>query len=231
MPIQQQPKERRIKGRMDIVICIDATGSMKPCIEELKNNLKNFIDSLRVHFGESQITPDWRARIICYRDLDVDAEALKEFPFVNTEEELKNQIDQIEAKGGGDEPESALDALYTAIAKSKWRDNVLHAVILFTDATAKGELHEKTVEPGQNRGIGTVINAFIADKYSKLFIYAPEHSVYDNLKMIPGSNVYYVGSPEDPSVYEGLKNLDFRNLLEQLGKTLTVSSSEVLRAP
>lgn len=230
MPIQQQPKERRVKGKMDIVICIDATGSMEPCIEELKNNLKNFIDSFNVHFGKTQITPDWRARIIYYRDLDVDSDALKEFPFVNTEEDLKRQIEQVKAEGGGDEPESALDALYTAIAKSEWRDGVIHAVILFTDAPSKKELHQSTVESGQDRSIATVINAFVADKYSKLFIYCPEADVYKELERIAGANVKYVGSIKDKSVYEGLKNLDIQSLLEQLGKTLVISASEVVKA-
>lgn len=229
MPIQQQPRERRIKGKMDIVICIDATGSMEPCINELKNNLKNFINSFNVYFGKNQIVPDWRARIIYYRDLDVDKEALKEFPFVSSEDELKRQIDLVEAEGGGDEPESALDALYIAISKSEWREGVLHAVILFTDAPSKGQLHDSTVEPGQDRSINTVINAFIADKYSKLFIYSPEHEVYEKLKDIPGSVINYVGSVEDKSVYEGLKNLDFQELLQQLGKTLVVSASEVIK--
>jgi hypothetical protein len=228
--IQQQPKERRIKGKMDIVLCIDATGSMEPCIEELKKNLRTFIDSLNVPYSSQQVKIDWRARVIYFRDLDVDPEALKEFDFVNSVDELKKQIESIKAEGGGDEPESFLDAIYTAIAKSKWRDDTLHAVVAFTDAPAKDKLHSSTIEAGQDPTVGTVINAFTMDKYSRLFVYCPNHKIYNELEKIPRSSFNYIGSPGEEKVYEGLRNLDFSKLLQELGKTLVVSASEVIKA-
>jgi hypothetical protein len=227
--MQQQPKERRIKGKMDIVLCIDATGSMEPCIEELKNNLKTFIDSFNVPYTSQQVKIDWRARVIYFRDLDVDPEALKEFDFVSSVDELKKQIESIKAEGGGDQPESFLDAIYTAIAKSKWRDGVLHAVIAFTDAPPKSELHHSTVEEGQDRSIATVINAFLMDKYAKLFVYCPMHEIYKELGKIRNSIIKYVGNPGEESVYQGLKNLNFKELLQELGKTLVISSSDVIK--
>ncbi len=228
MPIRQQPQERKLKGKMDIVICLDATGSMESCIEQLKNNLSTFIGNLTIRSGSQQIVPDWRARLIYFRDLDADADALVSFDFVNTENELRQQIDQVRAEGGGDEPESILDAIYTAIAKSKWREGVLHAVIAFTDAPPKERLHEKTVEAGEDKSVGNIINKFTADKYSRLWVFCPKNQVYSELEAIPRSNITYVDSQGD--VYEGLKNLDFNKLLQELGKTLVVSASEIIRA-
>jgi len=227
MPIQQQPKERKLKGVMDIVLCIDATESMTPCIDQLKENLKTFIDSFDVSAGSQQIIPNWRARVIYFRDLNVDDEALKEFPFVNTVEDLKQQINSIEAKGGGDQPESILDALYIAITKSDWREKALHAVIAFTDAPPHNELHPSILEPGQDTSIATIINAYVNDKYSKLWVYCPSHEKYKELQLIPRATIDYIDHSGD--VYEGLINLDFDKLLKELGKTLVVSASEILK--
>ncbi len=228
MPVIQQPQKREIKGIMDIVICIDATGSMKPCIDALKDNLRTLIQNLTVQKGSQEIKPDWRARVIYFRDLDVDAEALKEFSFVNSEDELRKQIESIKAEGGGDEPESFLDALYTAVAKSQWRDNALHAIIAFTDAPPKEKMHSSTIEPGQKDDVGEVINALLRDKYQKTWIYCPTHYIYKELEKIPNVFLNYVDEKGD--VYEGLKNINFPELCKELGKTLAVSASEVIKA-
>jgi len=228
MPIRQQHQERRLKGKMDIVICLDATGSMESCIEQLKSNLSAFITNLTTRSGSQQIVPDWRARLIYFRDLDADSEAMVGFDFVNSEEELRQQINQVRAVGGGDDPESILDAIYTAIAKSDWREGVLHAVIAFTDAPPKEKLHQTTVEEGEDTSVGNIINRFTADKYSRLWVFCPSHDIYKELESIPRSNITYVDSQGD--VYEGLKNLDFNKLLQELGKTLVVSASEIVKA-
>ncbi|MBP6059262.1 MAG: VWA domain-containing protein [Candidatus Saccharicenans sp.] len=228
MPIRQQPQERRLKGKMDIVICLDATGSMESCIEQLKNNLSTFIGNLTIKSGSQQIAPEWRARLIYFRDLDADSEAIVGFDFVNSEEELSRQINQVRAEGGGDDPESILDAIYTAIAKSNWREGVLHAVIAFTDAPPKERLHKKTIEAGEDASVGNIINKFTADRYSRLWVFCPSNEIYKELEAIPRSNITYVDSQGD--VYQGLSNLDFNKLLQELGKTLVVSASEIVRA-
>lgn len=229
MPIEQKPSKRTIKGVMDIVLCIDATRSMEPCINELKNNLKNFIDSISSTILDGQqVTPDWRARVIYFRDLDADKEAIRDFPFVSTSNALKTQLESIKAEGGGDAPESFLDAIYLAITKSEWRENALHAVIAFTDAPPKEQLHTSTIESGQDPSVATVINAFTRDKYQRLFVYCPTHYIYKKLETIPKSIFTYVDT--QTSVYNGLKNINFKDIMETLGKTLTLSSSEVLRA-
>ncbi|MBI5409175.1 MAG: VWA domain-containing protein [Nitrospirae bacterium] len=227
MTIQQKAKQQKIKGVMDIVFCIDATGSMQPCIDAIKSNLATFVSNLTVETGRKQIVPDWRARIIYFRDLNADKDALKaDYPFVSSEGELRKQIDDIAAEGGGDAPESILDALYVALSKSEWRDNALHAVIAFTDAPPIETLHATMVEPGQDKSIATVINAYVSDKFSVLRVFCPEHPVYEELKDIPRSTFEYVDKSAG-DVYEGLKNLKFDEIFQVLAKTLSLSASEV----
>jgi hypothetical protein len=216
---QQRPK---VKGVSDIVFCIDVTGSMEPCLDGLINNLKSFVDNL----GEANVTVDWRARILPYKDLDVDENALdNSFPFVSTAGELKAQLESLSAEGGGDAPESTLDALYIAATKSEWRAPAHHFIVLFTDAVPKEQLHPSTIEPGQDPSINTVIHALTMNKI-KLFAWTPNHSIYEELKKVPKAHFTPLGPPEDLKRYEGLRNQDFRKLLEWLAKTVTQSSIE-----
>ena len=70
-------------------------------------------------------------------------------PFVTTPAELRSQLDNLVAKGGGDEPESLLDGLLDVVnvgqtdknaqeidpRKWRYRSNAARCVIVFTDAT------------------------------------------------------------------------------------------------
>jgi hypothetical protein len=67
------------------------------------------------------------------------------------------------------------------------------------------------------------------DKYAKLFVYCPMHEIYKELGKIRNSIIKYVGNPGEESVYQGLKNLNFKELLQELGKTLVISSSDVIK--
>ena len=110
-PPQARPKA---KGVADIVFLIDVSGSMSPCIDALRTNIEAFVDSLSAG-GPNNAAPvkDWRAKVVGYRDAEVDAGSwFEDNPFVRSAAELKAQLAALRAQGGGDEPESLLDALY-----------------------------------------------------------------------------------------------------------------------
>ena len=76
MSNQQQEKA---KGVVDIIFLMDATGSMSPCIEALKNNIATFIETLTTQDPQNPSpVRDWRARVVGYRDVNCDSE-----PFVD----------------------------------------------------------------------------------------------------------------------------------------------------
>ena len=111
------PAKAKTKGVADIVFMLDITGSMAPCIDALRANIETFIDSLSK--GEANNAPpirDWRAKVVGYRDVEAaQSEGIPWFvdaPFVRDAGELKAQLSQLRAEGGGDEPESLLDALF-----------------------------------------------------------------------------------------------------------------------
>ena len=143
MGLQKNAQKIKCKGVADIVFCFDCTGSMTEIIDSVKENVEELVKG----FGENNVILDWRARVMGYRDFDVDDEYLiNDRPFVSTKEELKEQIDGMNALegSGGDDPESTLDAIWYAAKKSPWRSNCHKVVVVFTDAAAKS-VNEKTL--------------------------------------------------------------------------------------
>ncbi len=130
--------------KVDIVMCIDATGSMSPILNEVKANALTFHDRFVEAMEENnKDVSALRVKVIAFRDYGCDSEPMKESAFF----ELPTQNDAfhafvngIQAQGGGDGPENALEAIATAL-KSDWvaeEQGVKrrHVILLFTDAPA-----------------------------------------------------------------------------------------------
>ena len=212
MGLQNKPSQLKIKGKADIVFCFDCTGSMTEIINSVKENVGKLIEG----FATNEVSLDWRARCLGYRDFEVDDEYLiNDRPFVSTEEELKDQIAGMEAKEytGGDDPESTLDAIWYASKKSEWRDNCHKVVVVFTDAAAKG-VNEKTIADiaGADDDIDQELNV----NHIKLFLWGLKDPVYDALTVIPRADVVQLENPE-----EDYKELDFSVLMSTIGKTVS----------
>ncbi|MBO6168139.1 MAG: hypothetical protein J6P13_07330 [Kiritimatiellae bacterium] len=126
------------KGSLDIVFLVDFTGSMGGCINGLKANIQEFFRSLVE--GDEAIK-DWRARVVGYQDITCDAKWYWDHDFTTNVTEFCDQINELYADGGGDWPESLLDALWriskeTAETK-KFREDATRVVVAFTDAPYK----------------------------------------------------------------------------------------------
>lgn len=222
MAIQQ--KIAKVKGVADIVFVIDATGSMQPCIDNVKANVENFASSIATYSANTKV--DWRARVLAYRDLNVDTNALmNNFPFVSDPSAIKNQLDKIEADGGGDEPESTLDAIAYATLKSDWRANAHKVIVVFTDATPLPNFSSKTIsELGIQDDIEIFFQLLVENKI-KLFFYGPKHEIYEELSKVSRTIVTQYDDAE-----AGLVNADFKSILDTIGKTVSqiVSGGDVL---
>ena len=91
---------------------------MSTCIDALPRNIEAFIDSLsRGDANNAAPVRDWRGKVVGYRDIEsAQADGLPwivDNEFVRHASALKSQLGALQAAGGGDEPESLLDALYT----------------------------------------------------------------------------------------------------------------------
>ena len=171
-PPSARPKT---KGVADIVFLIDVSGSMKPCIDALRTNIEAFIDSLSK--GEGNSAPpvsDWRGKVVGYRDVEAaQSEGLPwivDHPFVRDATALKAQLSELGAEGGGDEPESLLDALFKTASmeaspkgsqsedpgKWRYRSDAARVVVIFTDAPFKETMSIQEAKGGTLRMLRTL---------------------------------------------------------------------------
>jgi len=136
------PGQDNYEYYVDIVMCIDGTGSMKPIIAEVKEKAlsfyKMFIDQMEESDREvSQL----RIKVIVFRDYGEDAVPMQESPFFTLpadNDAFNSFVHGIEAKGGGDAEENALEAIALAL-KSDWTtggDKRRHCILVFSDAPA-----------------------------------------------------------------------------------------------
>lgn len=137
------PSQQGATYNVDIIMCIDTTGSMQPVIDTVKRSALSFYDDLkRTLDSKSKIIDNLRVKIIDYRDIYVDGpSSIRESSFFRLPDDLAGFeafVRPMTAQGGGDEPESGLEALSCAI-QSDWvleGHKQRHVIIVYTDASA-----------------------------------------------------------------------------------------------
>lgn len=135
--------EYRLKYNVDLVVCIDATGSMDRFINTIKQNALNFYaDIVETMKAKNKVIEQIRVRVVAFRDYLADGdEAMMTSDFFilpDQAEDFKACLSYIDAKGGGDIPEDGLEALGYAI-RSPWVNTGTkkrHIIALWTDAPA-----------------------------------------------------------------------------------------------
>lgn len=236
----------KVRGVVDICFLVDATGSMQPCIDAIKANIRKFVEKLTTPDANGGVElADWRACICGYRDYDYEPKHGKEKLVLNNftrdVSELVKQLEELHAEGGGDEPESLLDALYDVINRGKtdrgedpkpekWRyaSSAARCIIVLTDAS----FHETmTVVPGA--GLDDIIN-LIQQERIRLSLFAPEMTCHYQLS--EADKCVYNAIPYDESnskgAVEALRNFtsdeaNFEETLALLAKSVSRSSTDI----
>jgi hypothetical protein len=246
-PAAPLPQTRaKTKGVADIVFLIDVTGSMAPCIDALRANIEAFIDTLsRGDANNSAPVRDWRAKVVGYRDIE-SAEAdrlpwIVDNEFVRDAGTLRSQLSTLQAAGGGDEPESLLDALYTVASmeavpkgsqtedprKWRYRSDAARVVIVFTDASFKETL---LIEGAKGGSLQDVANVVMANRII-LSLFAPNFEGYDRLSQIDKSEwevVEFEGLNPQQALQKFTSDpVNFRNTLKQLAASVSRSAETV----
>jgi len=204
----------KVKGVVDLVILLDVSGSMQDCIDAVKNNFTTFIEGFSAG-GPNKESPikDWRIKVCGYRDQQADAENwFVNNPFVRDVASVNSQLNSasMQAKGGGDEPESLLDALFK-LAKmeqsgiqeredaNKWRarGTAARVVVFFTDATFKTPM---TLPEAAGGGVSDVISALMAARIIPVG-FVPEWTGYLDLAACdPCEMDSYITVAENPVI-------------------------------
>jgi hypothetical protein len=127
--------------QIDMVLCIDCTGSMRGTLQAVKDSALDFQRMFQTRMRDKgKIITGMRVRVVAFRDIFADDPAFEVSDFFNLEfesEQFKDFLSGLKAKGGGgDGPESALEAVSIAL-NSEWSteaDRLRHVVVMWTDA-------------------------------------------------------------------------------------------------
>lgn len=103
---------------VDVVMCMDVTGSMSGLINTVKKNALNFYDIFEKACVESNIIlSSLNTQVIAFRDKNEDKDWLLKsdvYAMPDDRELFSGFVNGLRATGGGDTPESGLEALDTA---------------------------------------------------------------------------------------------------------------------
>lgn len=145
---------------VDLVLCIDQTGSMGPIIKQVKAHALSFSEDIRSALArKDKIIDSLRVRVIGFRDYNFDGARSMElsefFVLPDQNDEYSAFVSGLQADGGGDEPESGLEALAFAM-QSKWShegNKQRQVIVVWTDASAhpleKGATSGQSDYPGE----------------------------------------------------------------------------------
>jgi von Willebrand factor type A domain len=147
--------EQGLTYSVDLVLVIDATGSMSPIIDNVKKSALSFHDDLQKHMtGIGKNIDALRVRVIAFRDYYADsaADSLVVSDFLELpgqRADFSDFMHGLRATGGGDEPETGLEGLATAI-RSPWAEEGAkqrQVIVLWTDASAHKLEKNKGAKP------------------------------------------------------------------------------------
>lgn len=174
---------------VDIVFCIDATGSMKPHIERVKEHALKFYSDVDTKCkAVGKIINTFRIRVIAFRDFYEDENPLVSSPFFELpgkSSEFRKFVTEIQATGGGDAPETGLEALATAM-QSTWQSagsKRRQIIVVFTDAPAhplekSGKKSNYPKNMPKNLDVLTDMwegqTALMHSTYKRLILFAPD---------------------------------------------------------
>ncbi|NLC92628.1 MAG: VWA domain-containing protein [Treponema sp.] len=153
----------------NIVLAIDATGSMKNDIEKFKIDLPKLIEEYLKTSPESQIG------LLFYRDygdsFNYEGLPVKFYGFTNKVKVFEKNLKSIWIYGseGGDIPEAVYEAIYGAVKFFKWNDESEKRIILIGDAEPhpvprKTKKYSKDYVLSLAKQNGIVVNSILLPK-------------------------------------------------------------------
>lgn len=221
-----------LKYNVDIVLCIDATGSMSSIISKVKTNALKFYEHLEAAMKAKDKSIDrLRVKVIPFRDYYVDGDqAMDEsqfFALPDEKEGFSSYVSGIKADGGGDEPENGLEALALAM-NSPWTtegDKRRQVVVIWTDASAHPL--EKNASSKPSNYPATMPKNFdgITDmwegqgpmnhSHKRLVIYAPDANPWTDIATHWENSLHFASRAG-----EGLTEVDYNSIIDAVAETV-----------
>jgi hypothetical protein len=131
LPAGAAPAPAAPKPKVEVVFCLDTTGSMGGLIEGAKQKIWAICNQI----AGGKPTPDLKVGLVAYRDKG-DVYITKVFDLSDDLDAIHGHLKTFRAEGGGDAPESVNQALDDAVNKIKWSTDkkTLRIIFLVGDA-------------------------------------------------------------------------------------------------
>ena len=217
---------------VDVVLCIDATGSMSSIIDRVKHSALRFYDDLMAKMRtKGRSIDELRVRIIAFRDYYADgANAVSESDFYSLPQEKEGFnafVRSISADGGGDDPENGLEALALAI-QSDWTtagDKRRHVVVVWTDTSAHPLERNEGSKPGNYpndlpKNFDDLTDMWEGQTYlnistKRLVVFAPDAYAWTDIANNWENVVHY---PSQAG--HGLSDIDYETILDAIAESV-----------
>jgi Mg-chelatase subunit ChlD len=130
-PAAAEKAKKPARPRIEVVFCLDTTGSMGGLIEGAKAKIWAICNQI---LG-GKPTPDLKVGLVAYRDKG-DEYVTKVIDLTDDLDAIHGHLKGFVANGGGDEPESVNQALADAVNKVRWSTDrkTLRIIFLVGDA-------------------------------------------------------------------------------------------------
>jgi hypothetical protein len=216
------------KGVVDVVFCLDASGSMAPCIDGVRRNVGAFLDGLTGNTGRAidcridflahscdEAGTVLRTTSLRRSNMDLIAALYGQKPdpaafFTTDAAEVRAALNRVDVYGD----EAMLIALDLCL-DYPWRPRAgcHRVVVMLTDEPQEANADAKT----QRHMIGALIDKIHALGVM-LFLVGPESAGFNELAEADKSQYQQVAQTQD-----GLGTLDFARVLAHIGKSVSVS--------
>jgi hypothetical protein len=191
------------KGRsacaVDIAFVIDRSGSMRACIETIKNDVLDFISSLSKNKRVSTI--DWRIAFVAFNE--------KEFyvqKFTDNVSQFKAALSSLDIGGS----ELTLPAIDIAL-DFPWRTEAHRAILVFTDEPLEGGDKIELQLSKYEELLGKFLKLSV-----RLFFFGARCPHYKRFELLPNSYIRWM------DLHLGiLPPTDFLNILKLMGRELS----------
>jgi len=225
------PAPRGLSYAVDIVFCIDVTGSMTPIIDAVKANALRFYDDVQANLtAKGKNIDELRVRVIAFRDFAADGDAaLQESPFFRLPAEqgaFSDFVNGLLAEGGGDAPESGLEAVALAM-NSQWTtrgDRRRQVVVVWTDQPAHPL--EPTLVPAELRTRVPADFSALTDLWEdaqgplgasskRLILFAPDGPGWSDISAVWENVVHHPSQAGG-----GLSDVDYGTIIDSIGNSV-----------
>ena len=224
-------RPHRLQYAVDIVFCIDVTGSMTPIIDAVKANALRFYEDVQTNLTtKGKSVDELRVRVIAFRDFAVDDDgALQESSFYalpDDQDAFAGFVEALQPQGGGDAPESGLEAVALAI-NSPWTsrgDRRRQVIVVWTDAPAH-PLNFAAVPPSLASSVPTSFSDLtdlwedpqgpVGASSKRLILFAPDGAGWSDISASWENVVHHPSQAGG-----GLSEVDYGTIVDSIGNSV-----------